>query len=109
MSEAKHTPGPWHAKLQMSRDRRPLGWTIEHANGRIGWSSYATAHPNEGEGPPYEIGGANARLIAAAPDLLDAAIRTIEENLHLADGENCTLNRLKRAVAKATGSEQRGG
>jgi hypothetical protein len=46
---------------------------VNHKNGRIGWSSYATAVPNEGEGPPHEQGGANAHLIAAAPDLLEYA------------------------------------
>lgn len=30
--------------------------------------------------------------------LRDAIIETLEENLHLADGENCTLIRLKRAL-----------
>jgi len=72
-SEVKHTPGPWIAREQFSQDGKSLGWIIEHANGRIGWSSYATAEPNEGEGPPYTISAANAKLIAAATELLDAA------------------------------------
>jgi len=47
-------------------------------------------------------GIANAAIAEAANRLeeLDAAIReTIEENLHLADGENCTLIKLKRAIS----------
>ncbi len=31
--------------------------------------------------------------------LRNAIIKTIEENRHLADGENCTLIHLKRAIA----------
>ena len=32
--------------------------------------------------------------------LRDAVAQTLRENAHLADGENCTLIRLKRALAK---------
>jgi hypothetical protein len=31
--------------------------------------------------------------------LQDAILLTLEENAHLADGENCTLARLKRAMS----------
>lgn len=75
MPETKHTPGPWKAEEQFAKvgkDAPPhsLGWIINHSNGRIGWSSYATAVPNEGEERPFPIGAANARLIAVAPDML---------------------------------------
>lgn len=46
-------------------------------------------------------GVANAAIAEAACRLqeLDKAIReTLEENLHLADGEVCTLIKLKRAI-----------
>jgi hypothetical protein len=33
-------------------------------------------------------------------ELRDAVAQTLRENAHLADGENCTLIRLKRALAK---------
>jgi hypothetical protein len=36
----------------------------------------------------------------ARADLLAAINETIADNLHLADGENCTLIKLKRAVAQ---------
>ena len=32
--------------------------------------------------------------------LRDAVAQTLRENAHLADGDNCTLIRLKRALAK---------
>jgi hypothetical protein len=35
------------------------------------WSSFATATPNQGEGPPYSVGGANAALIVKAVNSYD--------------------------------------
>lgn len=46
------------------------------------------------------------KLIAAAPDLLAACEKTLEENGHLADGENCTLTHLKRVVTKIKGGDR---
>ena len=45
-----------------------------------------------------------AQLVAkqAVEPLLQAAIQTLEENGHLADGDNCTLLVLKNAVSKYT-------
>lgn len=37
-------------------------------------------------------------FVRQAKQLEDAIIQTIEDNPHLADGENCTLIRLKRAI-----------
>lgn len=52
----------------------------------------------------------NAQLIMHAQDLtkqrdelLAAAERTLDENGHLADGDNCTLIILKTAVARLKG------
>lgn len=42
-------------------------------------------------------------VVYAAPILLAACIKTIEQNRHLADGDNCTLIELVRAVEEATG------
>jgi hypothetical protein len=56
---------------------------------------------------------ANARLIAAAPDLLEAAllarefIRRIAGTMPIAaNGESLTLTKLSNAIAKAEGVEQ---
>ena len=50
-----------------------MGWIIETENGsRIGWSDYADATTNQGDQPPYEQSGENAKAMAAVPDLLDA-------------------------------------
>lgn len=67
----KHTQGPWAVKLQNAGSK-----------GRIIWASYgetkiADCHCNAGSS--LENQQANARLIAAAPELLDAldAITTL--------------------------------
>jgi hypothetical protein len=41
-----------------------------------------------------------AALERELAELRDAVAQTLRENMHLADGENCTLIRLKRALAK---------
>lgn len=53
-----------------------------------------------------QIGGTITQLkternnaIAEAERLKNAIKETIEDNLHLADGENCTLIKLKRAIS----------
>ena len=43
-----------------------------------------------------------ADLLRQRDVLLEAAIKTIEENGHLADGEVCTLIHLKRGIESAT-------
>lgn len=75
MSESKHTPGPW---------------TAAEADQLGGWSVTAP-DPFEGAEPGdlYNITGgtmtdANARLIAAAPDLLQA-LREVLASVPLAD------------------------
>lgn len=88
----KHAPGPYET-LEVG-SHAGFHCYITDCNGRkigVAWG-------------PHDEKVWTAALFAAAPDLLEAAVRTIEENLHLADGENCTLIHLKRAIAKATGA-----
>jgi len=42
--------------------------------------------------------GMRGKLQAEIKRLVSAIVETLEENRHLADGENCTLAKLKRAV-----------
>jgi hypothetical protein len=57
-----------------------MGWIIETENGsRIGWSDYADAITNQGDQPPYEQSGENAKAMAAAPDLLRILSRIIDD------------------------------
>jgi len=77
LSAAKHTPGPW----QVSRDNDTTltivaPWSDKVRPGCEGWGDYrgihtATLTHHSGEGAvPREHAEANARLIAAAPELL---------------------------------------
>jgi hypothetical protein len=74
MSKAKHTPGPWIVGDQRRRD--PGCILIHTSSGESIASAWNLMRP-DGSGPdtPME---ANARLIAAAPDLLAACKSAME-------------------------------
>ena len=94
MSEAKHTPGPWLADGASVYEERDDFSVICNF-----WSSSL---------PEWE---ANARLIAAAPDLLEALEQLVIEydDVELADAEPSSLtaafNAARAAIAKAKGKE----
>ena len=71
---SKHTQGPWRVKLQqrMAWDRYvPEHWVIKGPNNKH--SPIALIRTaGLGAGPSMAVREANARLIAAAPDLLAA-------------------------------------
>lgn len=84
MSETKHTPGPWHTagdqgvQIRSQRDQIAKVWTMRG---------------NEWK--------ANARLIAAAPELLEALQAVLANSLDskgLADAHK----QARAAIAKAT-------
>lgn len=91
----KHTPGPW-AHIN------PDGFTVRHPQ------VYSDTGPVcnvtwLGDGRIDEL-RANARIIAAAPDLLEA----LQEIVAAADGEgwaqlDATLANARAAITKATG------
>jgi hypothetical protein len=63
-----HTPGPWSihpGAFNGARIDGPNGRGVAHATQR-------DPHPTFGEGITQQEADANARLIAAAPDLLEA-------------------------------------
>lgn len=66
---AQHTPGPWLS----TRDQAGIHRVSSEA-GRIGFTLELAAvnAPKDGRAISEEEAGANARLIAAAPDLLEA-------------------------------------
>jgi len=107
----KHTPGPWHIPpIPMSDE----GWKIVSEPGTnpcdddpAGMEWIATAYDGDCRKP-----GPNARLIAAAPDLL-AACKKADCFAHCAcgwcgasessgqkHGANCPVHRIRAAVAK---------
>lgn len=67
MSETKHTPGPWHYTQQDQQVHLPGDHSKSIADIR-GWG-WIQKLPN-----PEEIQDANGKLIAAAPELLEALI-----------------------------------
>lgn len=92
MSEAKHTPGPWQ-------------WT-QHFDPTIsiykdGFGQIARLYDSSAG-----TGKANARLIAAAPDLLDALKTIVEVIGNTEYGEidrKLAVKDARAAIAKATG------
>ncbi|MBV7502068.1 hypothetical protein [Achromobacter sp. ACM05] len=83
-----HTPGPWH--LSAAKD---CIWHQDH--GRV------CTWPNHAQVWNWE---ANARLIAAAPDLLDALAALIGCIDHGSDDPASKLDAARAAIAKATGA-----
>lgn len=108
MSGSKHTPGPWAVK-KGSRYSRTGGFSID-SHGH--WLELATIFAHIAEETNH-LGEANARLIAAAPDLLAAceegltAIRWAQTHT---DGNAVqfvhVVNVLMAAIRKAKGEPQ---
>ena len=106
MSEAKHTPGPW----QLEADPCHVDSLTTVTGGQR-----MNAHPNAWPAHPLtvQVGGmasvkeaqANARLIAAAPELLAALERA---SAMLARFPQCddAWKQARAAIAKAKGEEQ---
>lgn len=93
MTEHKHTPGPW--KVSASIDSEFVGVfpdTGEHAFPICKMPDFIKRDVNE----------ANALLIAAAPDLLDA-LRRARGVLDVIGGYTDRLARCDAAIAKAEG------
>lgn len=93
----KHTPGPWVAAASPSSI---VGWPIIGPGGR----AVASVHCRRGdtaEGQQINAeAGANARLIAAAPDLLEACKAMLEEYGGI---DRVCGDMAKDAIAKAEG------
>lgn len=94
----KHTPGPWEAQAFLQPSENHRGWSIETPASRfirrIGQVYPLT--PLTGRGDPSPEGEANARLIAAAPALLETLIA-----LYMACHDTELLQLARAAIAKA--------
>ena len=100
--KARHTPGPW------SHHRTFNGDHFISAEGRRGRIELATVYA-EAEYQPKLPLEANARLIAAAPELL-AALKELVERCDgpegvRPDGSNIQTIRAHAAIAKAEGEQ----
>jgi hypothetical protein len=104
----KHTPGPW--MVQTSNSVRRIG--NAYGDGNV---CFATKHSDGCADLVFPNGGFNgpdARLIAAAPELLDALVRMeayVSNNLSSEGGTGIDIGGAQfqaawTAIAKATGS-----
>jgi len=92
MKKTKHTPGPWKADRMLispkAKDRRP-GFVVNGPDRRndlpIRICDLRVPAGLDG----LAVGEANARLIAAAPDLLEIARDILPEGNDYSDGTHC--------------------
>lgn len=97
----KHTAGPWKA-VQNSAG----AWEI-HPTGEFNYHSIAGAHFNEYVSKDESENEANARLIAAAPELLEA-LGDIRAALIMGNNPNDKglIEMADEAIAKAEGGTE---
>jgi hypothetical protein len=99
----QHTPGPWKVKAHSTAVLAGRKQICSHVNA----ASALTVNMVE----DYEIAQANARLIAAAPDLLEALQDLFDadmEHVLMGDGKDDQIEAIAKAraaIAKATRSE----
>ncbi|MCO7494743.1 hypothetical protein [Stenotrophomonas maltophilia] len=91
---SKHIPGPWVI------DKVSGGWGVRAPN----WG-YVAIHDTSGLPHFDERQEANRRLIAAAPDLLEALV-IAREYAAYAQAEPGDLALIDAAISKATGGAQ---
>lgn len=100
---SKYTPGPWSVFNHSWSDTTILAYGFEH-----GICSLDINHATEESQEEDEAQmAANARLIAAAPDLLDALedlCERMEQIVRDDQSTPCTV-KARAAIAKATGEQ----
>lgn len=96
--EPKHTPGPWMVSSygNIKRDYTEIGCT----DGEL--IAAVHGHPNSGFFPSEAERVANARLIAAAPDLLGQ----LQAAANYIDALGGDSKKYRAAIAKALGEQQ---
>ena len=108
MSNAKHTPGPWGVEYGLSSDPATYTPGIDSPGQDFTVILYGIKAKGEAcgiHGRTLEEQEANARLIAAAPELLDALasmVRMHEEGATLVGLVGPTIEAARAAIAKAT-------
>ena len=109
--EAKHTPGPWKLNADEDTGMNDSGCILDSVGHVIVTDIYGTFKNGRTTGEAE----ANARLIAAAPDLLAQLQRTLidledfcsdePEFEWSQDAGNKMIREIEQAIAKARGGE----
>ena len=94
---AQATPGPWYVTGKLTRyvEARIDGGLIQEV------AACGPTKADGGYGPQQE---ANARLIAAAPELLEA-LQSVLDNCLDSEGLCAAYAKARAAIAKATGEQ----
>jgi len=95
-NEPKHTPGPWEASEGYPSDI----WHVDMP-GRA-FSVSVSRHGEDWDMPVEEV-EANARLMAASPELFDAVEHVLIASEDGGDMDDIDFNMLRKAFAKAGG------
>lgn len=102
MTEAKHTTGPWFVGGFIHDEEDPESypeWVVQRSTPAGDLSIAVAVHVQN-----PEMHEANARLIAAAPELLEALQRMLNDNSYYFPAGNSWGDRARAAIAKAIGS-----
>jgi len=98
----KHTPGPWRLNENNNWKTNPFSITVRkpgvHSTTIVNIPTRMTVPPQEQQ--------ANARLIAAAPDLLEALQTLPQGPLYTDDEINLWVEKASAAIDKATGETE---
>ena len=101
MTEAKQTPGPW--RLAPAKDY--AGSELNIDAGPRGQSGFICTAGHRGDAEAE----ANARLIAAAPELLEALIAITDQLERIGDPrpgkDGAFIDEARAAISKATGAQ----
>lgn len=98
---SKHTPGPW----RVCGGHTPKFKAIHSSQGYIVFSMADYVDDTENnkpiKAPDYETQSANARLMAASPELLDVLIKMTEKFEFHYEASHPLIQEAKRVIAKA--------
>ena len=104
MTQATHTPGPWYyAEWQHSGGTKFYIAQQDGAPYTENFSDTAEVICDTVSGEKYDLQKANATLIAAAPDLLEA-LQALVQYAEDCDDDSQVVDRARDAIAKATGA-----
>lgn len=105
---SKHTPGPWTVGKRCGQEVDINAPDGDPQLGYSSWSRMAVVYGCDGQPETgSRVVEANARLIAAAPDLLVALRELLEEGRGSTyPASECLLDAAEAAIAKAEGRSQ---